>query len=685
MQYRRDIDGLRAIAIIPVILFHTGLNLFSGGFVGVDVFFVISGFLITSVILNDINNNSFTITNFYIRRVKRLFPALFTMIFFVLIFGYFYLASPHYQKLGSSAASAIFSVSNIYFWRNTGGYFANAIESMPLLHTWSLGVEEQYYIFYPILLIIIAKFFKKRFLPFLIAITIISFWINIYEIYKHPNATFYLFPPRAWELMIGGILAIGYPKKINNKVLNNLISLIGLSLILYSVFFFNSQTRFPGYYALIPCIGAFLIIYANTCDNENFVSKLLKNKILVWIGLISYSLYLWHWPFVSFTKYISFYIKNSEKYLWIYMSLAILITFIFAQLSYKYIEQPIRRRDYRSNPKILFIPTIIAMIFICLLGYWINKTRGLINIRFNGDMYKIANGSYDYNMNRNKFMCPRKYNVKWSLFPDLGVKNKENYDFVLFGDSHAEAISKAFDLFAKKYGLKGKLISLTGNIPFYGVSRNGRYCYKKEVKDILFDKVFKHKIKNIFLVGRWAIYIKNLYRHEPGNRFIVIYDNVSGVLYNYNYEEQLKVFKRGLKRTLELLKKNGIQRVFILADVPPIGWNVPCSLSTKYLISKYISKNHLIKLESPSLDDYLNREKEVMEIFKSMKNKFNFYLIKTYTIFFKNPLHSTILDKEGYPLYFDDDHLSHKGDYFVYQNLIELDNVFKKLSNAKNL
>jgi len=262
LKYRPDIDGLRAIAVLAVLFFHTGVPGFSGGFVGVDIFFVISGFLITSIILKDIKEEQFSIARFYERRIRRIFPALFPVIAFTLAVGAYLFDANAFKDLGQSITATTLFSSNILFWRESG-YFAAASFTKPLLHTWSLAVEEQFYIFFPLALVFIHRFLKSRYILWIGIAIILSLGASIWGVYYKPSATFYLVPTRAWELLAGSVLALGVLPNPSSAWLRNLLSATGLGLIMYSVGFYTEATLFPGHNAIAPVMGAWLIIYSN--------------------------------------------------------------------------------------------------------------------------------------------------------------------------------------------------------------------------------------------------------------------------------------------------------------------------------------------------------------------------------------------------------------------------------------
>ena len=296
MRYRAEIDGLRAFAVIPVILFHAGFSSFSGGFVGVDVFFVISGYLITSIIVLDLQQGKFSVLNFYERRARRILPALFCVLISCLPLAWLVLYPRDLKEFSDSLIAVAVFASNIYFWRSSS-YFDTASELKPLLHTWSLAVEEQYYTIVPIILIIAWRC-GRRWIGLGLAIAVLSLLMAQWGSHNAPSLTFYLLPTRFWELLLGAAVAYYFtsmrPGEEINARLRQVGSAIGLCCIMYSIVFFDKQTPFPSFYTLIPTVGAVLIIsYAN---NQTLVGRLLSNKLMVGIGLISYSAYLWHQP-----------------------------------------------------------------------------------------------------------------------------------------------------------------------------------------------------------------------------------------------------------------------------------------------------------------------------------------------------------------------------------------------------
>lgn len=332
--YRPDIDGLRAVAILSVLGFHAFPEQFRGGFTGVDIFFVISGFLISSIIFRSLETGSFTFREFYIRRIRRIFPSLITVLVATVLIGYFVLLPDEFRRLGKHVLGGSLFVSNLVLWGESG-YFDTASELKPLLNLWSLGVEEQYYILWPLLVVLIWK--RSRSFPAIVLpIMIASFTLNLFVFNSHSPSTFYSPVTRFWELMVGSLLAYVTVHNIRITPPNmdsNTISWLGLLLLVLGFFLIDSTKVIPGYWTLLPTIGTFLLIHAGASTFIN--SKIFSNRALVFIGLISYPLYLWHWPLLTYARIVDM------TALWEKLAV-ILVSFVMAALTYKFVETPIR-------------------------------------------------------------------------------------------------------------------------------------------------------------------------------------------------------------------------------------------------------------------------------------------------------------------------------------------------------
>lgn len=374
MKYRADIDGLRAVAVLLVLAYHLNLdtNRFRGGFVGVDVFFVISGFLISSIILSGLDSSRFSLLGFYERRVRRIFPALVVMLLGAAVLAHRFFLPSEFVDFGKSLLAATFSLSNVFFLRQSG-YFDAPSTMKPLLHTWSLGVEEQFYLFLPLFLIGVRRFFPKRQVILISAVALLSFVVSAVGAFRSPDATFYLAHTRAWELLLGTLLAMDLLPEISSALWRNLASFFGLALILTAGFAFNSATRFPGAAALFPCVGAGLIIAAGK-SGTSIVGWALSLPPVVFIGKISYSLYLWHWPLIVFQGSDGFLAKgltsSETKVVLLLASVGI------ATLSWRFVEQPFRERRVRFSRVAIFRMASIAAAVLAVLSAGIIVTHG---------------------------------------------------------------------------------------------------------------------------------------------------------------------------------------------------------------------------------------------------------------------------------------------------------------------
>jgi peptidoglycan/LPS O-acetylase OafA/YrhL len=444
LKYRPDIDGLRALAVLSVVVFHLDMPL-HGGYVGVDIFFTISGFLIGSIILRQTADLSFTFAGFYERRIRRIFPALFAMLLVSSILACKYLLPAELVAYGKSLAAVSFSVSNIYFWLQSG-YFDAPASATPLLHTWSLAVEEQFYIFLPIMLALLNRFMPRRINIAICLIAAVSFLVAIYGAYRLPSATFYLPGTRAWELLLGTVLALDGCPKLRGRVMREIAGLMGMILIGAALLLYHTWTPFPGLSALPPCLGAALIIAAGESGTHS-VGRLLSLKPVVFIGLISYSLYLWHWPLMVFYRFGFTVIDGLDRH----QSQVLLLTLslMMAALSWRFVELPFRGRSGVSR-RMLFAGATAATAVVMIGCLSVVESDGL-PLRFTEQAREVAAyidgdpvDSRDQYRNGICFITSetatlRDYSVSRCL-PDSKQKK-----ILVLGDSHAAAMWWGFD------------------------------------------------------------------------------------------------------------------------------------------------------------------------------------------------------------------------------------------------
>lgn len=396
MKYRAEIDGLRALAVIPVILFHAGFELFSGGFVGVDIFFVISGYLITTILIDDLDNGRFNIRKFYERRARRILPALYIVCLISTLFAWLLLTPLDLLNFGNALIGVSTFLSNVVFWQSQG-YFAESAELNPLLHTWSLAVEEQYYVIFPLFLLVVWRFGKNKTFWFIIVLSIISLLISEWASRHQVSANFYLAPTRAWELLFGSITAFIIQKHGMNS--NNFLSLIGLTAIILAIFIYDENTPFPSVYTLVPVVGAMLLVLF--ADKNTITAKLLSQKIFVGIGLVSYSAYLWHQPIFAYTRT---YYGNINLHL--YTTYIILFsTGVLSFLSWKYVEIPFRNKHFLTNKSILIL-SILSLSSLSFLGYMSQQASIGIEERLAKEL-STSDFIYFTNMDERKFLASR--------------------------------------------------------------------------------------------------------------------------------------------------------------------------------------------------------------------------------------------------------------------------------------
>lgn len=668
--YRPEIDGLRALAVMSVILYHFNVPYFSGGFVGVDVFFVISGFLITSIIYRDIKVKRFSFANFFERRIRRIFPALFTVLIFTTIFVYkLFLIEDDMSDYGKSLVAQGLFLSNIFFMRREG-YFLTPEESSPLLHTWSLAIEEQFYLFFPAVLVLSYKFFKGSIFWVLVAFFVVSFSMNYYFLYTVPgnlfaipylpqeiwgkattfsDAGFYLIFTRAWELLVGAILAVS-TRAIVSRVKAEIIGFLGISLILWSVFIYSHDTTFPGFAALLPCLGTAAVIAANL-QGKTVVGRILSLRLLVWVGLISYSLYLWHWPVFTFGN-----ILFGELGGFVSAGL-IMFSILLAYITYILVEVPIRKTKKLSQSRV-FISAATAIASVIFVGHLTKNFETFDNVPLYAQ--KISLAAEDVGPRHNE--CVENINLLNDQPCTLGNLNESvPVSFILWGDSHANVMLDTVDSAAGELGVKGKFFSEKGCVPIVGVSRSPEREKCQKVKEKVVDYVQKNKISNLLLISRWDGYIND------GVKPLYLIDEQ-----NKKASEQVsrEVFSRNLTDMIKYFDEQGVY-VYILKQVPENK-----HFDYRKLFYESIRQGSTALTQPINLYEHREYSLYSDEVFLYLEQNYsNVEIIDPTEILCDET--ECLANANGTSIYVDNDHLTHSGATLLKPLFLDVINKFK--------
>ncbi|RTM05628.1 MAG: acyltransferase [Bradyrhizobiaceae bacterium] len=493
-NYRPDIDGLRAIAVLPVVLFHAGTRGFSGGFVGVDIFFVISGFLITGVILNDYDRGRFSIKQFYYRRVLRLFPALFVMIAVVSGLAVWVLLPGELVNFAKSLLATTFFFSNILFYEQTG-YFAPAAQTVPLLHTWSLSVEEQFYLFWPLL--IGLPFLRGPWrLRVAVIVTVLSFALSVVILRYDRAGAFYLSPPRIWELGIGAILALAPRIDLSNRLSREAIAAFGILLIAVSIKFLNSTVPFPGEMALLPCIGAASIILAGGAG-PSVVSRVLSNPVVVFVGKISYSVYLWHWPVILFAQTALLLEQTLTNKL-----IEIVVSILLGAISWRWVETPFRQPKKRTaSVDAVLVRAGMVMAAFSVVGVAVIALKGLPS-RFTPAEQQLASfENYDGDQKYGAGKCfIVELSERYDPAPCLD-KRDGRPTMLLVGDSHAAHLLPGLRAEMQDYNVLQA--NVAGCQPIVTPISSPEKACRAMLRAVLERWLPNNRVDVVVLAGRW--------------------------------------------------------------------------------------------------------------------------------------------------------------------------------------
>jgi len=645
IKYRPEIDGLRALAVIAVVLFHADLTLFSeellkGGYVGVDVFFVISGYLITSILIREIESESFTFKGFYERRARRILPVLFVVMLMSIPFAWIYLLPKGMLEYAGAILSSVGFGSNIWFWIEDG-YWAEHSSLKPFLHTWSLSVEEQFYLVFPVFLIVVNRYAQKYIPIILLVLLFLSLAYANYMSEVDAKSSFYLLQYRGWELLAGCLLAHRESQfgRSSHSLLTRFMPKVGIVLILFALVFFDEQTKHPSYFTAIPIVGTMILIWY--CQKGELVSVVLSSRVSVRIGLLSYGIYLWHFPIFAFAR-----LRFPNIMLLEWCGLIIFSVF-FAWLTYVVVEKPARDRKRLKSKYFVYLMTGAVLVIVVFMSS-IYKFDGYPNrLPFNEDFFST------FERSDRTVIC---WDAKVRAGCSIGKKGSE-LDFVVIGDSHALSALALFDRLGSQYSKTGYFSFNSGCVPLLGIvvdriDSDVKACIEANQNAI--NLAASKKEVTVFLIARWDYYVdgSNSGDHQP----------ISLPGQKFSLENSRQVFLGEMRRTL--LEFSVVAENVVILLQPPHQRGMPLSIFTAALnkkgnqslkafgsgVKKYISA------ESVSRSSHISRQLlATTSILTAAEGLNNVYVLDPTDLLCDEVC--LIGDAEG-SFYYDDDHLS---------------------------
>jgi len=661
LQYRPDVDGLRAVSIFLVIIFHAFPNLIVGGFIGVDIFFVISGFLISTILFKSFASNSFSFSVFYARRTRRIFPALLIVLSSCFLIGWFTLLGEEFKQLSKHVTGGAFFISNIQFWREVG-YFDTLAETKPMLHLWSLGIEEQFYIFWPLFLWLAHKRGFNLFWTAL-GLALASFLLNVWTVQMDVTAAFYSPFTRFWELLSGAVLAwhtMHHPtilvslqkkyehhsgvfgravKSISSEAFSNLQSIIGFSLIVVGCFIVRKHTAFPGAWALFPVMGAVLIISAGPKAWLNRI--FLSNKLMVWLGLISFPLYLWHWPLLTFPRII----EGQEASVAMRL-LAVALAVLLAWLTYMFVEKRVR---FYEIGKIKTRTLLLLMLGVAILAFVTYKRDGQ---GLTTEVQRSAYAQFKWKLDHQGPACKEKYlGDQYCNITDINQAPTA----AIIGDSHANHFFLGLSEFYRERG--GNLLNLGAGAcpPFFGIDR-GRHpvfgdlkCYDRTQP--MFDLILKSEsIKTVYIAFHHNAHF------DTGVPLIDRWGSIAS-------KDNVEVSTQALLRTVEKIQAHQKQAVLIY-DMPGLKHDIKSCFTSRNLL---VERGTLCDFDNfmEERAGFVTYDKMIEEVQRRTKMKIfdtRQYMGDHFPV-----------NAQGIPLYRDGTHLSKAGSLFFKDKYRHLD------------
>lgn len=638
LQYRPEIDGLRAIAVIPVLLFHAGLG-FPGGYTGVDVFFVISGYLIGSLILREGEEGTFSFRRFWGRRLRRLFPAWAVVVAGTTVAAWFWLIPTHLKEYGESLISQPLLVANFYFWRQSG-YFETASDFQPLLHTWSLAVEEQFYLLLPLFLLPFIRLGRRAVVLLVLIFVVASLGLSLYLSPRNPGFAFFLLPTRIFELNIGVLLAWFLLANKTKPRFAEAMTLLGLIAILLTYFIYDKSTLFPGIAAAIPCLGAAAIILGNSSE-LTLTGKFLSNPLLVWIGKISYPLYLWHWPVLVFINYLRI---GEYSITWSLFGLGLSV--FLAWLTYRFIETPVREKRIFPVLRPLIIVSIIVSVFAIAAGLFFRQTKGVPG-RFSSEVNELLE------VQTVPFPMPSS--------PPLGDTSPGSPGLLLWGDSHADVLKPVLHKLGKEYGVR-VVAAIQGSIaPIPNTYPRRRRGIAREAlaKAEAFSE--DENISIILLASRWPNYV---FGGKGGDLGRILQEEGES---SSSEKESGEILVRNLSAHVGNLEASG-KEVWLMRCVGIHSRSVPETLA------QVASRGGDLNTFARPIEDYRREGQPINDLLDEALKDHNVAILDPLP-FLTDAKGRYLMAKEGVPLYEDQDHLSVQG-------ALELEPLFEPMFKA---
>jgi peptidoglycan/LPS O-acetylase OafA/YrhL len=632
MPNKPEIDGLRGIAILAVLLNHVDRSLLPGGYVGVDVFFVISGYLITGILRRDISAQDFSFSHFYSRRVKRLLPAGGVMAALTAVGAAFLLLPKEFKEFGTSMAAYALMATNFLFWK-WDDYFAGQHASWPLLHTWSLAVEEQFYLLFPWLIWNLRQRSQLCQVTVMVALSGLSFAFSTWQTQVDPRSAYYLLPSRAWEMLAGALVAY-LPAMTSSFVQKRIVGTLAIIAIVLPMHLYSEQTPFPGIAAVPPVLGTAMILYL--IDSEAYLLKrLLSSSALVLTGKMSYSLYLWHWPVLVLLRYP--WSGMPETLPPLLVPTAVIISFVIAWLSYRYIESPCRR--VALPDQYVLALALLSIIGFTFAGLAIRQAQGYPS-RLPRSSVRFAAGATDFHPRASETFHLSLAEVCCGRLPLIGeVPPTRGVTFVVWGDSHANALVPAFDEAAKRRKVSGYALTrgATPPVSFISFAPGGPYPIDEAFRSAAFDRIKFEDVPHVILVARWTTILQRDFLQN-------------GVPVRVPAEKEA-MLAEALIATAAALGESGVRKTWIVEEVPTQRFHVPKQLALQALYGWQDTK-------SVTLEDHDRETAGVRRVFDVVKRQ-GIGIVNLNDVFFQG-VESTVAD-HGLPLYIDHTHLSVTG------------------------